>query len=560
MSDPAVPTKTIYVHIDGRPVEVLRGTTILQAAKLAGVEIPTLCYLPGKSPLCSCFVCVVRLTDDKGNWRIVPACATPITNEVAIDTQSPEVHELRRKAIELLLGHHLGDCLGPCQLACPLRCDVPRLLQLVRSQRWQQAVALLRKDVGLPGVLALTCTAPCEKACRRAQWDEGLSVRAVYRRLLAWERQAGLALPSLEPSSGKRVLIVGGSLTGLAAAWHLRALGHEVRIAATSDRPAELVTHLVDEVVSSARGELERGHITAALERDLEAVIGLGVIVEWGRAVHAGESPESLLAQADAVLLAGGKELFPLAEMWGLRTTGELLAVDGQSFETSIGRIFAAGGVTRGPMSPLRAIADGKQVAQAIDRLLTACGKEAAEFVFRGGKLTQEELAHLARRASDTPALDRSAALSGGDRPVDELLKEATAEAGRCFGCACSAQEICQLRQLAARFGADPRRYASLRPQLMEIDRDGGIVYEPNKCVLCGRCVAVAEEAKEIAGITFVGRGFEVKVEAPFGQSFAECLGPLADACLRVCPTGALRRQEGQPQPTAGGTSSTTLG
>ncbi len=549
------------VKIDGRTLEVPPGTTILEAARLAGVDIPTLCYLPGRAPLTSCFVCVVKLTDPQGRRQIVPACAFPITGNIEVVSGDEEVAALRRRALELLLGHHIGDCVAPCQLACPLRCNIPQILQYAREKRWAEALTLLRHNVGLAGVVAFTCSAPCEKACRRSQWDEGVATRAVFERLLIWESHASPGIKLVdETRTGKRVYIVGATLTGISAGWHLRKLGHDVHILEALPGRGELMARLFTEFLPVTNHQAQKEQLLAALKQDWHAIVASGVVVEWGHELPPNQPPESLLAMADAVLLACGQTARRLAESWGLPLAEELLEVDAKTFQTRLPAIFAAGSAVRGSLAPVRAIAEGQQVARAIDRYLKEISVTEAksEFIFRAGKLSHEELAVLAARASSGPVLSRMPPPVGRAPSLEEIMAEVGEEASRCFRCACSAAESCKLRQLAARYGADPRRYASLRPPLTEVAQEGEVVYEPGKCIVCGRCVSVTEEWQEIPGITFVGRGFEVRVESPFGKSFSESLGVLADLCVRVCPTGALRRAQDCSAASAASASSSS--
>ena len=93
-----VPTVTI----DGCKVEVEKGETILDAAKKAGVWIPTLCYPPAVSSDASCRICMVEL--DRGDWRqLVTACNYPVRRDIVVYVSSEGAQQARRGVMELLL-------------------------------------------------------------------------------------------------------------------------------------------------------------------------------------------------------------------------------------------------------------------------------------------------------------------------------------------------------------------------------------------------------------------------------------------------------------------------
>jgi NADH dehydrogenase/NADH:ubiquinone oxidoreductase subunit G len=74
-----------------------------------------------------------------------------------------------------------------------------------------------------------------------------------------------------------------------------------------------------------------------------------------------------------------------------------------------------------------------------------------------------------------------------------------------------------------------------------------GVIFEPGKCILCGICVKLTALAAEPLGLTFVGRGFDVQVAAPFNRTIEEGLQKVAGECVRHCPTGALAFWEKKP-------------
>ena len=91
------------VVIDGREVDVTPGSNLLAAARKLGLDIPALCYHPGCTPNTSCMACVVKVRDPD---RIVPSCATLAEDGLYVESETPEIHALRRTALELLLSDH----------------------------------------------------------------------------------------------------------------------------------------------------------------------------------------------------------------------------------------------------------------------------------------------------------------------------------------------------------------------------------------------------------------------------------------------------------------------
>ena len=117
---------------------------------------------------------------------------------------------------------------------------------------------------------------------------------------------------------------------------------------------------------------------------------------------------------------------------------------------------------------------------------------------------------------------------------------EAEREAGRCLHCDCRAKDGCKLRDYSALLGARPGKYRGARRPFEQHVHPQNVVYEPGKCINCGLCIQIAREMGEPLGLTFIGRGFDVRVSVPFDRPLAEGLERAAAACVEACPTGAL--------------------
>ncbi|MCI9415571.1 MAG: 4Fe-4S binding protein [Clostridiales bacterium] len=108
----------INVKVNGIAVSVPKGSTILEAARAAGVEIPTLCYLKDINEIGACRICVVEATGARG---LVTACVYPAAEGMEITTNSAKVQAARRTTLELILSTHEKKCLscvrsGDCEL------------------------------------------------------------------------------------------------------------------------------------------------------------------------------------------------------------------------------------------------------------------------------------------------------------------------------------------------------------------------------------------------------------------------------------------------------------
>lgn len=111
-------SEVVTLKIDGIEVTVPKGTTVLNAAKEAGVFIPTLCYEKGLTKPGACRICVVEIA---GARNLPASCVTEATEGMVVTTTSAAVAETRKTIIELLLENHPEDCLtcsknGECQL------------------------------------------------------------------------------------------------------------------------------------------------------------------------------------------------------------------------------------------------------------------------------------------------------------------------------------------------------------------------------------------------------------------------------------------------------------
>ena len=101
----------VNVKINGIAVSVPKGSTILEAARAAGVEIPTLCFMKEKNEIGACRICVVEANEGRG-FRIVTACVYPVTEGMEVMTNTEKIQKARKTTLELILSTHNKQCLS----------------------------------------------------------------------------------------------------------------------------------------------------------------------------------------------------------------------------------------------------------------------------------------------------------------------------------------------------------------------------------------------------------------------------------------------------------------
>jgi len=190
------------------------------------------------------------------------------------------------------------DRLPPCNDACPAGEDIQGWLYRAESGEYQEAWRRLVEDNPFPAVMGRICYHLCETACNRAQLDEAVGINAVERFLgdLAIERAWALPTPGVD--SGKRVLVVGAGPAGLSATYHLRRLGHYVRLVDSAPMFGGMMRYGIPAY------RLPR----AVLDAEIARIIALGVDVNREHIVGDIELERSR-GGFDAVFLAVGAQL-----------------------------------------------------------------------------------------------------------------------------------------------------------------------------------------------------------------------------------------------------------
>ncbi len=140
----------IHITIDGERTSVPEGTTILEAAKLMNVHIPTLCHHEDQAIKAVCRICVVEV---EGQIQLPTACNTPVSEGMVIKTASPKVIKARKNIMELILSRHTQDCLicsknGTCELQ-----SVASDLNMSRRNRYELEARNVEVDESSPSIV-----------------------------------------------------------------------------------------------------------------------------------------------------------------------------------------------------------------------------------------------------------------------------------------------------------------------------------------------------------------------------------------------------------------------
>jgi ferredoxin len=515
----------LKVKIDNIDLKVPEGSSVMEAAKMAGIVIPSMCHKKGYSNHPSCMVCLVK---DNFSGKLFPSCAVKVTEGMHIITMDNEIHEARKDALELMMSDHVGDCEAPCRNACPVFMDIPKMNRLIASGRFDEAVKVVKEEMALPLILGYICDAPCEKVCRRAQVDEAVSICRLTKVVADIDlKNEQTWYPPKENPSGKNVAVVGAGPAGLACAFHLIKYGHQC------------VIFEKEEIAGGSLLQISKEKLPReAMDAEVGFIKSYGVEIFTNKVVDKNFFENELLKQFDAIVLATGNIQNLGPGFPGMEYNESGLIANPVTYETWHKGVFACGSIVRKQNMAVKAVARGKAAARSVNLYLHGKQPEMVNRKFNSkfGKLKPEEFGEYLKESS----VDKK--LMPGTNEFDGFSKEITMiEAKRCMHCDCRKSSNCKLRQYSDEYKIDRRKYPGEgRKTIRKKFNHELIVYEQEKCIKCGLCVDIVKSKKELTGLSFVGRGFDVRVGVPFNETLGEALQHTAILCAESCPTGAI--------------------
>jgi formate dehydrogenase major subunit len=285
---------TAKITIDGKEIS-LEKQTILQAAKQAGIEIPTLCTVDGKTSTEPCEVCVVEI---EGSDELVRSCSKEISDGMVITTQSEKLTAHRHKRLARLTPTHFGDCKAPCNLTCPGQLNVQGYIAHVAKGQYEEAVRLIMERNPFPFSVGRVCPRFCETRCRRLLVDEPVSINHLKRFVADWCMKNNIDLKiNKETATNKKIAVIGGGPAGLSGAFFLARKGHDITIFEAMPELGGMLRYGIPDYKISKK----------VLDYEIDTILNLGIENRCGQKWGKDFTLETLKAEGfDSILLTTG--------------------------------------------------------------------------------------------------------------------------------------------------------------------------------------------------------------------------------------------------------------
>ena len=358
---------------------------------------------------------------------------------------------------------------------------------------------------------------------------------------------------------GAKVAVVGGGNTAVDAARTALRLGAKEVVIVYRRSREEMPAH--DEEVAQAEEEgIQIQFLTAPVKvtsrngrvSAMECIqMVLGEPDSSGRRRPEPVAGSEFIINVDNVIIAIGQGLntdgFDRGSPIDLTKRG-YININNETMTTSVEGVFAGGDCASGPATAVEAIGAGHRAAISINRYLNGQSvvPEVKPYNCSKGELEEIDVSDYEKvervPRTEMPVLEpeeRKRSFAEIELGLSEEM--ARKEAGRCLACGCQDVFECELRKLATGYGVDDSHYAGRKRHLTVYEAEHPyILRDPNKCILCGRCVRICDEVMGIGAFGFTSRGFSTRVEPALSMPLCETNCESCGQCVSTCPTGAL--------------------
>jgi len=227
-------------------------------------------------------------------------------------------------------------------------------------------------------------------------------------------------------------------------------------------------------------------------------------------------------------------------------TRWDTFVIDTDTMETNVEGVYAGGDAADdGPTVVIDAIRDGQRAAAAIDAYITGNDRTEKDFRIEKGFWKdpgRKELGDVRESPRHKLNMLEVEDRKGNFREVATGFdyEDNTHECDRCLSCGCLRYYDCDLRLQAEKYGVDMNEFKGYARKHKVDDRHPYIVYDPNKCILCARCIRTCERVLPISALGLVNRGFKTEMRPALDDPLVETSCVSCGSCVDSCPTGAL--------------------
>ena len=156
----------------------------------------------------------------------------------------------------------------PCIALCPAHVDIPAYIALIAEEDYAGSINMIRKDNPFPTACGMVCEHPCEESCRRKMLESPINIRGLKKYAVDQMRADQVRTPKPNPSTGKRIAIIGGGPAGMTCAYFLALMGHKAVVYEIHDKLGGMLRY----GIPNYRFPKDR------LDEDLNAILGAGDI------------------------------------------------------------------------------------------------------------------------------------------------------------------------------------------------------------------------------------------------------------------------------------------